>query len=120
MNDGESRTGIGIITDLFNLTNKMIRQLDDPDFLIESVNQRQVLMDEYDAWRGSNSNSPEEQDAIKGMIKEIVAMDQKINTTLTYHRNEAKKNLSENQNQQKVAGYGNIGGLPGNHMNYSK
>lgn len=115
----QDRTGLLIITDLYNLTTRMSRQTNDPDFLVESVEKRQALMDEYDAYKADHPD--EDITEIKKLVKEIIAMDKKISSSLTYHQNDVKRKLSESQNKQRVMGYGNQGtSSSGSLMNYSK
>ena len=115
----DERTGRMIITDLYNLTSSMARQSSDPDFLMEGVEKRQALMDEYDAWRALHPD--EDITEIKQMVKEILVMDKKINAALGTLRNSAKDQLTEAQSRQKAMSYavGNVSSS-GSYMDYKK
>ncbi|MDR2932631.1 MAG: flagellar protein FliT [Oscillospiraceae bacterium] len=119
MNAAEERTGIMIITDLYNLTNSMVRQIGDSDYLVECVDKRQKLMDEYDAYKALHPD--EDITEIKKVVKDILVMDQRINASLNTHKREVKEKLSGAQTQQKAMGYAsNYMSSSGSYMNYKK
>lgn len=112
------RTGLAIVTDLYNITDSMARRLDDPDFLIGGVEKRQSLMDEYDAYHRQH---PEEDiGQVRQMVKEIVAMDQKIGSSLTRLKGEAKRKMVDIRSRQKSLEYAEKAAPSGTFMNYTK
>jgi len=97
-----SRDAAAIIGELFTLTKSMTARLDDPDYLIECVDRRQELMDEYDAFAKA---FPEKADRekLRGVVSEIVVMDRKINSALEKQRQQTRQQLTEIRSQQNAA-----------------
>lgn len=118
--DLDKRTGTDIITDLYNLTNDMVRQRDDADFLIEGVDRREKLMDEYDAY--AREHPDEDQTEIKKMIREIIVLDKKIRASVTAHKVDVESKLAEAKNKQQLMGsyLNNMQSAAGSYMDYKK
>jgi len=118
------RDGTAIIDDMHILTTSMMEQRHDPDFLIDGVEKRQVLIDEYDEW----SNKYQEQRAVyertpeaKTIVEKILGMDKVIAKTLGEFKTVAQQNVQNSNAQQKVIGY--LGGsisASGSYMDFKK
>lgn len=113
------RTRVTVMTELLALTDNMLGNRENPDALVTGVEERQMLMDEFDSL--PDDLTPEETDEVRKMAKDILAKDKLISTSLSEHRSEAKKGLSANMHQQKLLGYTNnaIAGS-GSYMDYKK
>lgn len=111
MSGATQRTKLQIVTDLHAVTKQMLEQLDDPDFLIDAVDQRQDLMDEFDMLEISHPDlpalSPQETATIKQLLQEIMGFDISIATALENHKSESKNALATSNQQQKMMGYVN-------------
>ena len=121
---GPARNGSAIVAELLTLTTRMLEQRHDADFLIEGVEQRQALIDEYDAWSEANEaekNAFERQPEAKSMVEKILGMDQVINKSLSDFKAEAQQNVRNSNAQQKVIGYlGNAVSASGSYMDFKK
>lgn len=126
MNTSETealRNRLDIINELHNITKQMVNRRNDADFLIESVDRRQALMDEYDSTqqRKDDPTSYEEQLEIRRVVKEIIKLDNIIADALDGHTKEAKKDLADSNKQQQVLQYTNQAmSASGSYMDYRK
>jgi hypothetical protein len=97
----------------------MVKRLEDPDYLVECVGKRQALMDEFDAYISSHGDV--DKSAFMRRIGEILAMDERINTSLKYLRNTTKSKLNETKRRQQAAAYtASLKHSSGTFMNYAK
>lgn len=118
MTAANERDALAIIQELYTLTEAMVQRTDDPDFLAESVERRQALMDEYDAYA---KDHPElDKSSLKKLVSEILAMDEKINSSLIALKGVTKRKLMETKNRQRAMEYGSNTAAAGSFMNYSK
>jgi hypothetical protein len=106
----EHKDAAAIVDEIYRVTVEMNGKLDDADFLIERVEARQVLIDEYE--RREKSGEPmfaTESDGQRMLdtIKQIMELDKGINAALERLRDEVKAKLSSAQTNQKVLGYTN-------------
>lgn len=107
------RDGAAIFSDFVTLTNRMVEQRHDADFLIDGVNKRQAMLEEYQAWAGANPDSKAEYEQspdTKQMLEKLLAMDKVITKALSELKNGAQKEVAASNAQKKVIGYiaGNI------------
>ncbi|WRS26344.1 hypothetical protein U6B65_08255 [Oscillospiraceae bacterium MB08-C2-2] len=114
-----------IVQNMFDLTCEMIGHLEDYEFLVDAIDRRQVLMDEFDRVK----NSPDFLSGMDGtrtaevsnMLSNMRDMDKTVIQALSRILLEAKKELAANNNQQKVMGYmNNMVSSSGSYMNYSR
>lgn len=113
-----------IVMDMYLLTNQMMEQRHQPDFLIEAVEKRQAMMDQYDrlAKQDPYRRKAYEQDPkAKDTIRKIIEMDQTIARSLESHKASVHNNIanvvSQQKAQKKVLDY--LGGpRSGSRMDY--
>lgn len=106
----KERGGLEIISEILSLTRRMISKIDDPDFLVESIEKRELLMGEYDRVKvNPSAQAAIERDKpeIKTIIAEIVELDKKIEKALNVFRNEVKQEVESANMQKRVLGYTN-------------
>lgn len=118
------RDGAAIFADLLALTNRMVEQRHDADFLIGGVDKREILLEEYRAWADANPDSKaqyEQDSETRQMLEKILAMDKVITKALSDLKVEAQKEVAQSNAQQKMIGYisGNISSS-GSYMDYKK
>lgn len=119
------RTKLAIMTELYKLTKMMVANQKDADFLILSVEKRQDLMDECDAFDLYHPDAATQTEAdqleFKRMLQEIIKFDATITEALKKHRTESKASLVTSTAQQKVLGYTNQAmSSSGSYMDYKK
>ena len=120
----EGRAGLEILTDLLELTRSMLLKRQDANFLLESVDQRRLFMDEYDAFALQHpqeavriASAPE----TKAVLEDIISMDVSIRKALEQHKADAKADVANSTSQQKVLGYvANAISSTGSYMDYKK
>jgi esterase/lipase superfamily enzyme len=113
------RSARAIIGDLHTLTKAMVGRLDDPDYLVESVEKREALMEEFDACIMAHPDV--DKSAFARQISEILAMDERINASLKYLKNATKSKLNETKRRQQAAAYtATQRHSSGTFMNYAK
>jgi len=89
-----------IITELHELTQDMVKRLEDPDYLVECVDKRQKLMDEFDAYEKANPANVDKE-KLKVLVGDIIVMDRKINASLEKHKRDTKGRLIDIKRQQQ-------------------
>lgn len=117
------RSKLEIVTEMLELTRRMLEKREDADFLIESIDKRQEFMDEYDQLTVSAGGdlTAKEQDEIKRMIQEIIILDKTVNSALNRHMIVSKDALANSNNQKKVLAYTNSAlSSSGSYMDYKK
>jgi hypothetical protein len=118
------RGAAAIVHDLYACTSDMMRYLEDADMLIELVEKRQALSDEFAARK--NSGEPlYASDSVRAQAESYYAkineMTPKIIKAMERHRDEAKTQLTSLKTNQRVLRYTNsaISGS-GSYMDYKK
>ena len=118
------RSAAELIDELYRITVEMTCKLDDADHLVESIDKRQELMDEYSRRRenGEVSFATEaEQKRVAGVIAQISEMDKDIYSALEKLRDETKEKLGAAQSNRKVLGYTDSAmSGPGSYMDIKK
>ncbi|MGI6403296.1 MAG: hypothetical protein ACOX0K_03545 [Oscillospiraceae bacterium] len=113
-----------ILDDIYHLTNQMAEQRHDPDFLIEGVEKRQALMNEYDALAlvYPEERKAFEQDPIsRDRVAKMIAMDRAVAKALEEHKASAHQDVAAANARQKVLDYlGKSHPSGGNLMDYRK
>jgi esterase/lipase superfamily enzyme len=113
------RSARTIIDDLHTLTKAMVGRLDDPDYLVECVEKREALMNEFDACVLAHPDVDKR--AFARQIGEILALDERITPSLKQLRNTAKSKLGETKRRQQAAAYtASQRRSAGTFMNYAK
>lgn len=124
MSESVLRSRLMIMRELLALTKEMDARAADEDFLIGGVQKRQNLIEEYDSVREDGAIppiEPGERAEIKKIAGEIVEMDARISEALQKHKAQAKSDLTQSNNQQKVLGYVNQAlSSSGSYMDYKK
>lgn len=118
MTTSAERDALTIIRELHDLTSDMVKRIDEPDFLVEGVEHRQALMDEYDAY--SKEHPYLDKTSLKKLVSEVLAMDEKINSHLLAHKSGSKRKLIEIRSKQQTISYGTGTAAAGSFMNYTK
>lgn len=118
------RSRLDFLKQILDLTNRMTPQKDNVDFLLQTIDQRQELMDEYDRRQKQGDfppKTPEEKAQLQAVAREILELDKALATTLNAHKEEAKEQLSASNSQKKVLGYINQAiSSSGSYMDYKK
>ena len=118
------RDGNVIIKDLHILTARMVEQRHATDFLTDSVEQRQLLIDEYQHWADEypkDRATYEKTAEAKRMVKKILEMDQVISKTLSELKTVVQQSVQSSSAQQKVIGYlGGSASASGSYMDFKK
>ncbi len=113
-----------ILDELYRLTNQMAEQRHNPDCLIECVEKRQSLMDEYDALALTHPKEKAafEQDAsARELVAKMLTMDRVVAKALEEHKASAHKDVASANAQQKVLDYlGKAHSSGGSLMDYKK
>jgi hypothetical protein len=121
---GNQRTAAEIVDELYRITVEMTCKPGDADFLIESIDKRQELMDEYDRRRNSGEvmfATKQEQEQSAGTIAKIAELDKSVFGALEKLRDETKQKLKTSQANRKVLGYTDSAmSGPGSYMNIKK
>lgn len=118
-----TRGRLQVMQELLIITKEMVRLRDDPEFLIQSVDKRQELIDEFEAMRAQDASPLSDEDLAetKRLAQEIAGMDGVITAALEGHRNLAKEKLVANANHRKVVSYLNkTVSSSGNYMDFKK
>lgn len=124
MSAQESGRTLDIIIELLNITRKMSKS-SDPDFLVEAIDKRGELMAEYDRLKASDTQSvasiEKHKAQISDMINEIIELDKKINRTLFSLYQDAKINLKNSNQSNKILNYTNNAiSSTGSYMDYKE
>jgi hypothetical protein len=102
------RDGGAILDDLHILTTRMVEQRHDADFLIDGIERRQTLIDEYEDWaevHPQEREGYERTDKAKKLVEKILGMDQIISKTLSEFKAAAQQSVQSANTQQKVISY---------------
>jgi len=114
------RTRATVMAELLELTNKMVNKRKDADFLIEGVEKRQSLMDEFDTLPVDELTEQDIQ-VIKQSAKDILQKDKIINVELEQMQKESRQDLNASHNQQRVLNYANNAlANAGSYMDFKK
>lgn len=121
----KERGGLAIVFDLLSLTREMAEKRDDTDFLIESIDARERLMNEYDHLKTANAYAQKalekDKPQITGMIHEIIELDKTIDASLRAHHEKAKEDLKDSNSLKKVLNYtNNAVSASGSYMDFKK
>ena len=118
-NSGQ-KDGLALMEELYLLTNQMVEQRHDADFLLEGVEKRQELMDAYDRWAQlapTDRTAFEKDPKARQTVDKILSMDQVIVKALEQLKLDVQKDSSAAKAQQKVIGYlGNAISSSGSYM----
>lgn len=113
-----------ILDELYQLTNQMAEQRHNPDCLIECVEKRQALMDEYDALALAHPEEKvafEQGTAARELVAKMLTMDRVVAKALEEHKASAHKDVASANAQQKVLDYlGKAHSSGGSLMDYKK
>jgi len=120
-----SRGFAEILDDIYHLTNQMAEQRHNPDFLIECVDKRQALMDEYDALAlvyPEEKKAFEQNPAARDRVAKMLVMDRAVAKALEEHRSSAHQDVASANARQKVLDYLGKSHYPsgGTRMDYRK
>lgn len=118
------RSGLAVISDLLDLTRRMAES-EDADFLVDSVERRDKLMDEYDRLKVSSPYAAEaiekDKPEISRMIAEIIELDKRINQSLNALYTATKHDLEGANAGRKILNYTNNAiSASGSYMDYKK
>lgn len=100
--------GASILLALHETTTHMLEQRHDSDALIEGVETRQHLIDDYQHWAEAFPEEQAEFEAspdTKKRIEAILRMDQVIAKSLGEFKSEAQQNVKNIHAQQRMIGY---------------
>jgi len=115
-----SRSRVTIMTELKDVTDRMLHNRSSFDIMLRGVEERQGLMEEFDML-SADDLSEDDRRTIKSLAKEILQKDSILNAALETLRAESKQNLAENQAKQRVLGYtNNAMSASGSYMDYKK
>lgn len=118
-----ARSGLDIIAEMLKLTREMADS-NDADYLIESIDKRGELMDEYDALKKNPASAAEIEDnkpKISKMLNEMIALDKKISDMIGFFYHEAKTELQASAKKSKVLNYTNQAiSASGSYMDYKE
>lgn len=115
-----NRTRVTIMTELRDVTDRMLHNRTSSDIMLAGVEERQGLMEEFDML-SADDLLEEDRLAIKSIAKEILQKDIILNAALEALKAESKQGLAENQAKQKVLGYtNNAMSAAGSYMDYKK
>lgn len=124
MSTGEIRDGADILADIHQLTIQMMEQRHDSQFLIKGVEDRQMLIDEYELFGKADPEAKvilEKDAGTKRTLAKILDMDKVIFKSLQGLRDQSKQDLAKSNKQQKVLGYiNNAISASGTYMDYKK
>lgn len=113
-------SGAAFIEELFVLTDSMVQQIHDADFLLQGVEKRQTIIDAYDEWAKQNPESHvacEKDSNIRQVVDAILSMDRVIVKALEEFKDEVQKDAMASTSQKKVMGYlGNAISSSGSYM----
>lgn len=124
MRAGNAARGLEIITELLDVTRKMVRS-EDADLLADAIDRRGELMAEYDALKASSAEAAaaieKDKPLISKMINEIIELDKKIDKSLSSMYREAKSDLQNSNKNKKILNYTNQAISPsGSYMDYKE
>lgn len=103
-----TKDGRKLIEELYLLTDSMVGQIHDADFLLAGVEDRQRLMDEYDAWAKQNQDAHAAlttDPQVRKSVDKILSLDQSIIKAMEEFKKEVQRDVSASSAQQKVMGY---------------
>lgn len=118
--DLTGKDGAAIMLEIHGLTREMVDACADADFLLSGVQDRQEMMDVYDAWANENPQTHAEfvsDVKIRQMVDEVLSMDRLIVEALEGFKREIEKDSTATKAQNKVMGYlGNAISASGSYM----
>lgn len=124
MSEATNPSRVVIMEELLDLTKEMLLKEEDEEFLIESVDKRQILMDEYDLVDARDDIpelSPQELQRISGIAQEIIKLDVQISNALERHKAKSKEELTASNSKQRILGYVNQAlSASGSYMDFRK
>ena len=104
------RSGLSIVEELLTLTRRMAES-DDLDFIVEAIDRRGELMEEYDRLKTANRYFAEAAERcrpqIKNLVGEIMKLDDVINKKLVEFRETTKQELQGSVAKNRVLKYTN-------------
>ena len=113
-----------VVDDLYRLTVEMTLHLEDADYLIEHIDLREELADEYRRLCAGGEplySSVQEKEQTSDFLAQVAEMDKVIINAIERLRSDIKRRLSESKSNQRVLNYTNaaISGS-GSYMDYKK
>lgn len=118
------KTAIEILRSLKFVTCGMQNNLNDPDFLIEGINTREKLAQEFNIIKNAKPDIFYTDDAEKLEANDILAavadMDKHISQAIMNHQKELKAKLADNKARRKVLNYNYSNQAGISHMDYRK
>ena len=116
----ESFSARELTEELLNLTRQMALKTDDVDFLLQGVDRRQALMDEFDKTTADDAECRKNAE-LRRMVDEIISLDKVIGEALIGHREHTKQDVSASNQQKRILSYTNQAiSSSGSYMDYKK
>jgi phage host-nuclease inhibitor protein Gam len=118
------RSGLAIVEELLYVTRRMAES-DDLDFIVEAIDRRGELMDEYDRLKATNRYFAEAAEKgrpqIRKLVAEIMKLDDIINKKLVEFRESNKQDLQGSVAKNRVLKYTNSAiSAAGSYMDVKK